>query len=45
LGFIIEDCDENDTLFKATVPVEINAKKFMELDDISMENCVGQLFN
>ena len=44
LGFIIEDCDENDLLFKATDPIEMNAKKFMELDDISMANCVSQLF-
>lgn len=44
LGFIIEDIDEEDKLFKKEVPIEVNVKKFLELDDISMANCFGDIF-
>ncbi len=44
LAFIIEDVDENDLLFKSQAPININVKKFLELDDISMANCVGEIF-
>lgn len=44
LGFIIVDIDEEDKLFKKEVPIEVNVKKFLELDDISMANCFGDIF-
>lgn len=44
LGFIIEDIDEEDKLFKKEVPIEVNVKKFFELDEISMANCFGDIF-
>lgn len=44
LGFIIENTDEEDKLFKETAPIEANVKKFLELDDISMANCIGEIF-
>lgn len=44
LGFIIEDIDEEDKLFKKEVPIEVNVKKFLELDEISMANCFGDIF-
>ncbi len=44
LGFIIESIDEEDKLFKETVPIEVNIKKLLELDDISMANCFGDIF-
>lgn len=36
LGFIIEDINEEDKLFKKEVSIEVKVKKFVELDDISM---------
>lgn len=44
LGFIIVDIDEEDKLFKKEVPIEVNVKKFFELDEISMANCFGDIF-
>jgi hypothetical protein len=44
LGFIIVDIDEEDKLFKKEVPIEVNVKKFLELDEISMANCFGDIF-
>ena len=44
LGFIIVDIDEEDKLFKKEVPIEVNVKKFLELDEISMTNCFGDIF-
>ena len=44
LGFIIDDVDENDKTFKESVSININVKKFFELDDISMANCFGDIF-
>lgn len=44
LGFIIEDTDIDEKLFNAELPVSINAIKFLELDDYSMLNCVGEIF-
>lgn len=46
LGFIAEYVDqEHDApVFRAADSIEINVKKFLELDDISMANCFGQLF-
>ena len=46
LGFIAEYADkEHDApVFHAADSIEINVKKFLELDDISMVNCFGQLF-
>lgn len=46
LGFIADLVDEyhDDPVFKVTDPIEKNVGKFMDLDDISMANCAGQLF-
>ena len=44
LGFIIEDIDKEDKLFKKEATIEVNVKRFLELDDISMANCVGDIF-
>lgn len=44
MGFIIVDIDEEDKLFKKEVPIEVNVKKFLELDEISMANCFGDIF-
>ena len=44
LGFIIEDIDEEDKVFKKGVPIEVNVKKFLELDDITMTNCISDIF-
>ena len=44
LGFISVDIDEEDKLFKKEVPIEVNVKKFLELDEISMANCFGDIF-
>ena len=44
LGFIIEDIDEEDKVLKKEVPIEVNVKKFLELDDISMTNCISDIF-
>lgn len=46
LGFISEWVDRyhDAHVFEVTDPIEKNVEKFMELDDISMVNCAGQLF-
>lgn len=44
LGFIIEDIDEEDKVLKKEVPIEVNVKKFLELDDISMTKCISDIF-
>lgn len=44
LGFIIEDIDEEDKVFKKEVSIEENVKKFLELGDISMTNCISDIF-
>lgn len=44
LGFIINDIEISDKTFKETVPVEINVREFLNLDDMSMANCVGDIF-
>lgn len=41
LGFI---ADENDNLFNPNDDININVNKFLELDDYSMLNCVGEIF-
>lgn len=44
LGFIINGETEEDKTFKETVAVEENVDIFLELDDLSMANCVGDIF-
>ncbi|EQF23629.1 meiotically up-regulated protein 113 family protein [Clostridioides difficile CD160] len=44
LQFITNDMDENDKIFKETVSIETNVDRFIRLDDISMANCVGDIF-
>lgn len=46
LGFIVEYGGkyQDDPYFVAADSIEINVKKFLELDDLSMANCFGQLF-
>lgn len=41
LGFI---ADENDNMFNPNDDININVNKFLELDDYSMLNCVGEIF-
>lgn len=42
LGFICEDYD--NPLFLPTVSIKANTEKFLELDDVSLLNCVGEIF-
>lgn len=44
LGFIINDVDIDDKTFKETATIETNVDIFLELDNISMANCVGDIF-
>lgn len=44
LGFIINGVDGKDKTFKETVAIETNVNIFLELDDLSMANCVGDIF-
>lgn len=42
LGFIVEEYEEK--LFNPTYHINTNISKFLELDDCSMANCVGEIF-
>lgn len=42
LGFIVEN--DGDKMFNAKKHINFNVNKFLELDDYSMLNCVGEIF-
>ena len=42
LGFIVENCE--DRVFKPNNHIGVNVNKFLDLDDYSMLNCVGEIF-
>lgn len=42
LGFISEDYDK--PLFLPTESIKANTEKFLDLDDVSLLNCVGEIF-
>lgn len=42
LGFIVENYD--DKMFNPKKDININVNKFLDLDDCSMLNCVGEIF-
>lgn len=44
LGFIIEDIDINEKAFNKDCLVSANVAKFLELDDYSMNMCIGEIF-
>jgi hypothetical protein len=44
LGFIIEDININKKMFNEYSPVSTNVEKFLELDDYSINMCIGEIF-
>lgn len=44
LDFIINGVDEKDKTFKETAAIETNVDIFLGLEDLSMTNCVGDIF-
>lgn len=42
LGFIVENYE--DRVFEPKNHIRVNVNKFLDLDDYSMLNCVGEIF-